>query len=271
MKKTILAFATILSLGVFTTMSLSSCSGDDGTDEIKDGTAKESAFGEPSDHLPKEASFFYGFWATGGGPTSFILYPDGTCKGFDNQSANSAGTGEWTYNTTTNILSTTIKSSQYQVTLCNKKGTAWTGVQLGSNLAQTFQMSNPTLIILSGSKWTDGSNTMTIGKTIEIERVYVKELDDFRVTCSMEYGNNYDKSYSLQYIKRLFEFSYYIKGGITSSGLVGTYKVKSYVSGQNSYRWVTDSSGSFNITDYFTPTPTLRLSSSPSSEYHLAD
>lgn len=246
-------------------MSLSSCSGDDGTDEIKDGTAKESAFGEPSDHLPKEASFFYGFWATGGGPTSFILYPDGTCKGLDNQSANSAGTGEWTYNTTTNILSTTIKSSQYQVTLCNKKGTAWTGVQLGSNLAQTFQMSNPTLIILSGSKWTDGSNTMTIGKTIKTER------NGAILTISMDYANNDDKSENYQYIKRMITITYNAVSGMTESGLVGSYEIKSYVSKNDSYRWVTDRKGSFNITDYFSPTPTLRMSDSPSSEYHLAN
>lgn len=255
MKKSLLLLA-LFTVSVLTVISLGSCSGDDGPEENLNSTEKEPVFGIPSDHLPKDQNFFNGFWLTSGGPCSFILYPDGTCKGISNTQKRSIGFGQWTYNTVTNILSTTLQSSQYQVTLCNSEGTAWTGVQLGSNLAQTFfyGLTSQYFIstLLAGTKWTNGSNTIEFGPSLE----------------TMLYSNNYDKSPSYQYVKRVFSVRQNTPSSLTE--LTGSYNVKSYVNYNGSYRWIDDVSGSFMVENYLTSTPTLHMSSEPSSEYKLA-
>ena len=82
------------------------------------------------------------------------------------------------------------------MTLCNNEGTAWTGVQLGSNLAQTFftglagkQSKLFISILLSGTTWKDGTNTIEFGPSLE----------------NMLYSNNRDKNSSYQYVKRLIK------------------------------------------------------------------
>ncbi len=253
MKKIIFATLALLSASFFATISLSSCSGDDGTDEITNKDEKEPVFGLPADNLPKDQDFFTGFWQTNTGPSSFIFYANGTCKGISNLKMASIGTGEWTYNATTNILSTTIQSSQYQVTLCNRTGTAWTGVQLGSNLAQTFYKGSTyyILAIIAGTEWTNGSNTIQFSGNFK----------------NMEYANNIDKDPSYQYVKRLITVK---QTGISATELNGIYNIKSYVNYDSSYRWIDEITSSITIENYMTSDPILHLGGDPSSEYHLA-
>ncbi len=267
MKKPFILSLAVLSFSALSFVGLSSCSGDDGTEDDPNKSEKEAVFGEPADHLPKASDYFYGFWQTSEGPNSFILYSDGTCKGISNTAMSSIGTGEWTYNLSTNILSTTLQSSQYQVTLCNKTGTAWTSVQLGSNKAQTFhkaaQIFNPskgtyqtssyfTPALLCGSSWTDGSNTIQFGPSM----------------ATMLYTNSKDKRSTYQYVKRIVEFAQ--SPTCTDNKVYGTYKVKSYVNYASNYRWINDVSSTFEIENYLSSDPILRLGSEPGSEYHLA-
>lgn len=94
----------------------------------------------PIDRLTEAQRKFLGYWHNKNGNADFLFNADGSCQCFYPSYPSDNTSGEWSYDESTKILSTTMDSYQWTITLSTDK--SWAGVSLGGSGAQSFSHSD---------------------------------------------------------------------------------------------------------------------------------
>ena len=134
----------MLLLPIFFTMG--ACSSDDSEDNNEGN--------DPLSHLSEDAKKLVGCWDEG-----WVFYPDGTCCFIDHNGYEiSREYGEWTYDDKTKLLTTTVGSKQYSVSLLSQN--SWAGINLGSGSTVSWHRYDIGYAgeLISRKQWSGNSN-----------------------------------------------------------------------------------------------------------------
>lgn len=163
------------------------------TDKEENGTGNGSQV--QKDEITGEQRLFVGMWDRSSGynyPYHWVFFADGTCIGsFSN---GSKPDGEWTYDTATKILATTVNGWQYTVTLASEN--AWAGISLGSKPKSIFFDKSPDWQgfysnMVTHYNWTASDGTLfRLLSTSDGYRVYeIKKGEDILEQGYAEFGS----------------------------------------------------------------------------------
>lgn len=111
-------------------ISLCACSKDDSEGSTDSGIVDVNK--DPLSHLSEQEKKFLGYWHNNNGSYDFKFFSDLTCICYKDDGSDPES-GEWSYNETSKILSTTIGSYQWTITLSTDK--SWAGLGLGTSTA----------------------------------------------------------------------------------------------------------------------------------------
>lgn len=142
MKKYLLLQMTPILLVSMLNVSLISCSNNNEEDESPKIDEKRDNLSEKRDNLSEKQRMFVGFWHTEGNSTDFLFKADGTCISytFGTREDTEIRHGDWQYNENTKMLTTTIGSFQWSITMSTNQ--SWAGISLGGDGAQSYNHSD---------------------------------------------------------------------------------------------------------------------------------
>lgn len=190
MKKYFFQWLVIL-MASFVSVNLVSCGDDDEN--------RPQKVENPEDNLPESSRKFIGYWVCSSDAVDFIFYPNGTCKSYYYGFEKSAG--YWTFNAGTNILSTTIGSWQWEVTLSNDE--SWAGISLGTGKALSYKKDDIAYVLYYIQSYIENTTWEGNGKTFNLYKVYPRpgyhyiETSDFlpKQLLGFSYGYKFDNKF----------------------------------------------------------------------------